>query len=319
MLLFYGTVNNMKLAKEVRQFYLDNFDKLPFDKQFHFVSRLATWSGDSDCLTHLTNFKNVLAPLNQSIKDDLVAIMFNLPDIPINAAEERAPYFVKYGELRGLMLALFRVRHLLSIYEIDARQDLLSIKSYSELHELSQTLSKDEEALRILSTYAINYLYLVEHILYNFNTDVISAEKLYALGDTYNLANKHEVMLLIYLYTHCIIGESNFYDQPVSPIRNSSYQKMIKRLELVISNNFTDINLDNKLEFLVCCRITNFETDLFDRVYEECSESVSPEGTFLIDKLNTAEQKNKTSFAASEHRNVLFIMSTLEWKHANNL
>lgn len=312
----YDTVSNMKLADDIRQYYLNNFDQLPFDKQFHFASRLAAWADDSDCQAHLASFRDQLVPADHPISEDLIDLMTNLPDNPINAAEERAPYFTKYPELRGLMLALFRVRHLLTIYRVDARQDLVGIKPYAELHELSQDLSKDDNAVRVLSTYAINYMYLVENILFDLHTGVINVDKLYALGDIYNLENKHDVLLLIYLYTHCIIGETNFYQQPVGPARAVTYRKMLDRIDEIIKEHFDDINLDNKLEYLVCCRIMGYETSLSERVYDECSASLSPDGTFLIDTLNTAGQVTKTSFADSEHRNVLFIMSTLPFKNA---
>ena len=88
---------------------------------------------------------------------------------------------------------------------------------------------------------------------------------------------------------------------------------MLDTLEDLIDNNFDKINLDNKLEFLVCARICHYESNLFKRIYEECEKSISPEGIFIIDRHNQNVQKDRSNFTSSEHRNVLFIMSTTEY------
>jgi len=305
----------MKLANSVLQYYKSNLESLPFDKQFHFASRLHAWSGDNDCTKLVESYRAQLLPTSTPVNELLQNIINNPPESTINAAEARAPYFAKYPELRGLMLALFRVRHLFYYYGADARRNLVDIKPYNELHTLAITLSQDEEAMRILSTYAVNYIYLVEHILYDVHSGVINLEAIYKLGDAYDVENKNQLLLLIYLYTHCIIGETNFYERSVMPARKPGYLKMIKRLETVISQHFENINLDNKLEYLVCCKILGYESNLQDLIHDECNNSLSPEGTFLIDTVNKAAQASKTSFSASEHRNVLFIMSTQPYQH----
>lgn len=306
----------MDLAQQVRQYYLDHFELLPFDKQFHFVSRLASWHDDAECISLLQNLKDSLLPPQATAREILQDVLTNLPDVPINAAQERAPYFAKYPKLRGRMLALFRVRHLLSLYNTDVRGELTDIVPLDQLRSLAADLRQNDDAVRILSTYAVNYIYLVDHILFPLENASTDSERFYELGDAYDLSNQHDVLLLIYLYTHCIIGESNFYKQPVGSGRRETCLKMLTRLENIIRQYFDGINLDNKLEFLVCCRILGYKTGLFERIYAECTQSVSAEGTFLIDTINRAGQADKTSFVHSEHRNVLFIMSTTDY-HAS--
>ncbi len=292
----------------IQQYYYDNFNTLPKDKQFHFASRLGSWCGDSRALKELEALRPAFA--TSTIKDDLRQLINHPPNATINAAERRAPYFAKYPQLRGYMLALFRVRHLLFHYDIDARDILLDILPKDELYSLSNTLKNDPQAIAVLSTYAINYIYLVEDILYPHNrveltqflTDVLAVAQTYT--DT-----PEDSLLLIYLFTHCIIGASNFYQSGVSLDETPAYRTMLEHMEMRISTHFTAINLDNKFEFLVCCRLTDFPTNLDERIYAEANQSYSPDGIFLIDTINTAGQSNKTSFAESEHRNVLYIMS----------
>jgi hypothetical protein len=308
----------MTLSQEIRAHYLENFSRLPFGKQFHFAGRLASWQRDSQCQALLEDLKPQLLPgENQSIRELLQGIIAHQPEAKMNAQELRAPYFEKYPDLRGYGLALFRVRHLLYVYGVDARQELLELVPLDELNTLAEALKKDHDAMRALSTHAINYIYMVQHVLYNDRISLHDEDiqAFYDLGSGYNPHDKMEALLLIYFYTHCIIGESNFYNQAVSPERLPTYVRMLDHLESIIETHFTDINLDNKLEFLVCCRILGRQSSLRDRIYQECEQSVSPEGMFLIDTVNTPKRSNKTSFASSEHRNVLFIMSTLPYLH----
>jgi hypothetical protein len=94
---------------------------------------------------------------------------------------------------------------------------------------------------------------------------------------------------------------------------------MLARLEQIITEYFPHISLDNKLEFLVCARICSYQTPLFERIYIECEASLSPEGIFLVDTLNDNRLAGTKTFAGSEHRNVLFIMSGSPYTPHNTL
>lgn len=295
-------------ASTVRDYYYAHFGALPQDKQFHFVSRLGSWNNDTQALDKLEALRPTFA--TPDIKGDLRRLIAHPPTAKINAIERRAPYFAKYPQLRGYMLALFRVRHLLFHYDIDARDILLDIVAKDELYTLSDALQNDHEAVATLSTYAINYIYLVEMILFPSNDRPLHSflADVLALAATYD-DTPEDSLLLIYLFTHCIIGASNFYQSKVSLENTPEYRTMLEIIETRIAAHFTAINLDNKFEFLVCCRLTDFTTNLDGRIQRETEQSYSPNGTFLIDTVNTAGQSNKTSFADSEHRNVLYIMS----------
>jgi len=203
---------------------------------------------------------------------------------------------------------LFRVRHLLFIYGVDVRDELLKILPLEKLRATCQKLGQDDEAIKILSTYAINYIYLVEQILFPADFDFSKfLQKVLVLGQTYNTTDAEQILFLIYLYTHCIIGESNFYLEKIS--HADEFSQMLREIESLIKNNYDEINLDNKCEFLVCARIVNYQTDLADRIWQECEESFAPEGDWVIDTLNNYKQSERVSFGSSEHRNVLLIMS----------
>jgi 2-polyprenyl-3-methyl-5-hydroxy-6-metoxy-1,4-benzoquinol methylase len=93
--------------------------------------------------------------------------------------------------------------------------------------------------------------------------------------------------------------------------------KMLEKTEAIIQNNFEKISLDNKFEFLVCSRICDFHPAIENAILEEAARSLSPDGNFLIDTLNTkAATKERNDFIGAEHRNILAIMSQTPYQRA---
>lgn len=308
----------MQLAENVLEYYLAHLPELTEEKQFHLCSRLAAWTGNPQAIDRLAEMRKNYVPdpcTPEALKRQLQDILDNLEPMPANAAKVRDPYFAKYPWLRGLELVLFRVRHLKEIYDVDARSALFELVPRRQLLDYKKQLLADPDALRILSTYAINYIFLLDRIvLEQDNEESIDLKMLYNLADRYNLDDPVHLQLYIYLYTHCIIADAHFYVMPVPTYALSTYIKMLQRLESVIAAHSQELSLDTKLEYLVCCRICSFNSSVTKMIYDECRASVSPEGTFLVDTLNAfADRPAKKTFDASEHRNVLFIMSSLSY------
>jgi hypothetical protein len=308
----------MQLAENILDYYLAHLSELTEEKQFHLCSRLAAWTGNHRAIEQLAKMREHYVPnpcAPEALKEQLQDILDNLEPLPANAAKVRDPYFAKYPWLRGLELVLFRVRHLKEIYGVDARAALFELVPRRQLLEYKQLLLADSEALRILSTYAVNYIFLLERVvLEQDNAESIDLKLFYNLADDYNLDDPVHLQLYIYLYTHCIIADAHFYVMPIPTYAAATYTKMLQRLEPIITERMDELSLDTKLEYLVCCRICDFNTSVTKAIYDECRDSVSPEGTFLVDTVNAfADRTAKKSFDASEHRNVLFVMSSLSY------
>lgn len=271
---------------------------------------MAAWKQDEPSRTYLSSVKDNYSGDDDQIRNNLEKLIHHHFTARINAETIRQPYFDKYPDLRGLTLALFRVRYLKFVYDVDVRHVLTDLYSLDELRALSDKLQQDTEALRVLSTYAINYIYLVDYILFPSDERPVTPSVFLELGRKFTTNSPEEIQLLIYFYTHCIISAANFYLWPIDKSDLPAYQTMLQHLEDIIKNSFDQINLDNKFEFLVCCRIVGFDSPLFSLIYEEAERSVSTAGTFTVDTLNSFKQSHKTSFGDSEHRNVLFILST---------
>jgi hypothetical protein len=127
------------------------------------------------------------------------------------------------------------------------------------------------------------------------------------LASSYDRKNISDVQIMIYLYTHCILGETLFYYQPIER-HAETYQTMLEDLDDLIEVNFDTISLDNKCEFLVCAQICSYKPKAKQRIEDEARLSINHSG-FIIDMHNKVVNPRKQSFMMSEHRNVLYIMS----------
>jgi hypothetical protein len=309
----------MDLSQAIKKYYFDHIGELPEDKRFHFASRIAAWEGDADAIKLLGDLRSFMVPSSPAEMDVLLDRLLGTPLSPrINARVIRTPFFEKYPRLYGVHNALFRVRHLKSVYGVDAKPAFLEKVGQVNLDRLSENLAHDDEAVRILSTFAVNFFFLYKFILMG-QKDFLDLDNIIRIASGYDMRNKKHTQLLIYLFTHCIIGETNFYTQTIDPGRLNKFTRMLGILEAVISDNYDLINLDNKLEFLVACRICDYSSNLFEEIYRECDESLSHEGHFLIDQHNKNAQEDRKSFERSEHRNVLYIMSRTSYSPHSTL
>jgi hypothetical protein len=304
------------LSNTIYSYYLAHFAELTTEKQFHFAARLQLWCQDPAA-------PDLLAQLRSQVLDNgdalatLKGIIQAAEQSPShgskNATELRQPYFDRYPMLKTYVLVLFRITFLLHMYQVDAHELFFSLFPRQQVDDLEQQLLKDKGAISILSTHAINFLYLYERIIKQQEASLPVDQFLTVGQQSYDLSNVLHLQLLIYLYTHCIIGESLFYFRRLPSKDLALYQAMLASLESLIAAHFKDINLDNKFEFLVCAKILGQTSRLEGQIFAEAHASVSAQGSFLIDKLNGNPQRGNITLEASEHRNVLFILANRDY------
>jgi glutathione synthase/RimK-type ligase-like ATP-grasp enzyme len=284
------------------------------DKAFHFLSRLYLWSGDAEAKAGLDTLRPAyIGNTEGQYRARLRYIFTRIPEHGDHmvSREARQIYFKKYPLLESYLGVLFKYLFAQKIYGLDLRPYIQELVSTTDLLKLKGEIEQDDTAMRVLSTYAINYLYMVDHYL-NTPSSAVNPTKYYKVGSTYP-GDSFE--LQIYFFTHCIIGASKFYSEPIKPADLDIYKKMLGYIESTLLTHFKTISLDNKCEFLVCAKICGYTSTLEDVILKEADSSLAPDGNFLIDTLNSkASPDERNDFLGSEHRNVLYIMSQLHYQ-----
>jgi len=296
----------MDLADNIRRYFFDNFDSLPPGRAFHFASRLAAWEGSDEAIEKLRGLKSFMLP---GPPEELLAELLQSRLDEVYAASRRRKYFEEYPLLHGVNSALFRIRHLKEVYGVDLREELLKKIDYDVMVSMADRLIARPEALMNLSSFAVNYLYLLEK-LYDAPAG-LSPELFLKLYDSYDLQDPQQLNLLIYMFTHCIIAESNYYIEEIPTERLGSYQKMIALMHELMER--PGIKLDARLEYLVASRICHLESPLQTPTEMEMTGLLGSDG-YIIDKQSQQQNSRINSLAVSEHRNVLFIMSTSAYR-----
>lgn len=318
---YVSSIMDRKIVKSTSEL-VDNYYKANINntksEYFHYASRLWLWAKDTwarDALDDLrgwyigyneAEYRSVITQILERTKSQSVVNKDN---------RKRAPYFQRYKMLSAYNSLLFKVIFSESVYGIDLRPYVKQYVSDKQFLDLFFELSKDHEAMCFLSTHAINYLYLLKNYFKKQTSmasmvlidpiDFIEISKGYDdLVSSGRLSKKDAIKLEIYMLTHAIIGESRFYQRKVN---TANYKILCKHLEEIISNNYFDVSLDNKFEFLVCAKICSYTSNIRTLILQEAEKSMSWAGNFLVDQDASAIRH---CLRTSEHRNVLYVMAT---------
>jgi hypothetical protein len=300
------------LSNTVHDYYFSHLDSLSEDSKFHLASRLYLWSQDAAARTVLEEMKAWFTHDGKpelSLTRAIEEVRANPYGKVSNAIALRRPYFEKYPLLRSCNVCLIRMATLKSLFDIDLGGTFFTYFDKPEVEAMRTSLLADTLSLSMLSTYGINFLYLYDRLVCG-DEDRLPVRRLLEVGQhAYNLDDSSHLMLLQYLYTHCIIGESLFYSRRLPTANGDIYRRMIKELEQVMKPRLSGIHLDNKFEFLVAARLCNVDSELAGPIFEEAEHSLAPDQDFLIDRYNSAVQRDRSTLDKGEHRNVLFMMA----------
>lgn len=311
---------SLRSAKDTRELVLDSYNgnlHCLWDKKFHFLSRMFLWTKDPIYKEGLETLRGKYIGENEEETKSILKNLFartQKSNGRMKFKEERMKYFEKYPDLRRFLDLLFRTNFARYLYDLDVRSHVADLVSSEKLLKLKSELENDSDALKTLSTHAINYLYLLREYLGESGCK-LPIEKLYEIGQSYNKETYGEnfTTLQMYFYTHCIIGASAFYSHPIPEEELPVYRKMLTYIDNLICGDMENVSLDNKFEFLVCAKLCGYESSAEKSIMTEASKSLSPDGNFIIDVLNShAAPGARNSFSGSEHRNVLYLMSSAD-------
>lgn len=278
----------------VREYYYRHFEELSDDKKFHFATRIKNYFHSHDFDDYFKKY----------VPDkDLAKVLANNDFSSVNNFAKRRPFFEKYDRLFAIEAALFRVNHLLNEYDIDLRREFLNLCPLKDLYSLSDTLMDDDAAIATLSTWAVNVICLTETLFPRGRNviDILSKKSL--------KLQIEDPLLTIYLFTHIILCDTNFYTRPINPDSRELFIKMLDCSAEIIRENFDDLILDVRIEFLVCANLIEKDyPELRQDIKAECADNLR-KNPYIID---LRRPKSYHTLDGAEHTNVLFIMSGLE-------
>jgi hypothetical protein len=301
------------MLEKVNDYYLSHLDELSPDKQFHYLSRLLLWGGLSPSFSKKLDDHKVRL-LGDSSPVGFRTLLQGLMQNPTtgfgsnHAVEKRKPLFQKYPRLQPANAVLFRLLQARNVFDQDQRELCGELFTLSDLDDLFDALLADEQALTYLSTHAVNFAYLYHCFVQGEDSQLITAALEQVSRPTPSADSIHKLMYC-YMITHAVIGETQFYFQPLTNDKIPTYVQLLQQVESVIGESFQDINLDAKCEFLVCCRLTNYSSKLEKQIYDEASTSMSDDGDFIVDTHNFYRSAGLRSLDQSEHRNILLVLS----------
>ncbi|MFC1640892.1 hypothetical protein ACFL2D_02460 [Patescibacteria group bacterium] len=298
-----------QLAKTISRYYMQRLPELGFGS-FHFPHRLYWWTRDEKYLKLLSKKearKFYGVPRNKKE----IKIFYDHQDSDAHQRKMYMKYrgeaWKKYSDLMHMTNGLFAGLYAETLYGVDIRENIANAFSERKLLLMKQRLLQDKKSIAMLSTHAANFLYLVERY-YQKN------EKGYPLGNFQRYNPYYEgddiqlEYLKIYLLTHCIIGETQFYSRKIPKDKLLYYRRMVFHAERMIRKQIYNMPLDVKLEFLVCSKLCGIKSKLEPLILSEALKSTTADGGYIVDSVNACNKRRLNDFIQSEHRNVLFLL-----------
>ena len=283
-----------------KEYYYRNFDKLSPDKQFHFATRMKNYLGVPD-------FDDYLQKHQPS--SDLAVVLEDNDYSKVNNLNLRKPYFEKYKGLYGVEATLFRMHHLLKEYNLDMREEFCELYGQERLYNLADDLLNDERAIEVLSTWAVNTICLTEELFPRGKNVVIMLAK-WALES----ADVSDPTLTVYLHTHIILCESEFYTRQIVDSENLDLlKKLLEKSAEIIKNTIDTVSLDAALEFLVCCKMVGVRYKKLEKNIDAICKDFRKDSPYLINyRRDKASGSYFHTLDGAEHINALYIMSGLD-------
>ncbi len=290
---------------DILDFYLINIDKLEDKEKAHFLIRLFIlgFPLKNEHLKFLyLYFNNELNFLNKKIHS------FYNSYLDLNKSIYKRRFFrkesVRILDKLAFYEKTFVFLNFVKFFNNKIDNSILDSLDKEQIKKYQNFLHENLIHRFLLSTYAVNFLYLSNEFYGLF----VNKKKLFEDIKTLKVQNIYDLDLLIYYLTHMIISESLFYTRSIE--NRGFYFNILDFLEKVIDKYYFFTSLDHKFEFLVCSRLVGKTSFLKQKILDEASFSIKNDNEiFLVDKHNFFASNSKVKdFDNSEHRNILFIM-----------
>lgn len=289
----------------VERQFKEHFRELD-DRKFHFASRLFLWAKDEFAKEKLKELrKEHIGSNEKEYTQKIQAILKNEKySKKMLFSKIREPFFLKYPLLKKYNKILFLNLFCKTVYGIKLENIIEKYVPTEKFLEMKKLLESDKEAIAALSTHAANYFYILDFYL-GGRGEIFSPEFLLNIARDEKLFN-NVPSLRLYFLTHCIIGETAFYSRGIKE-RKKIYLQMLALAEKIIVDQYENVSLDNKFEFLVCTKLCGAKTPLLKRISNEAGACFNMKKKCFVEAKNI--NNDKTTLASAEHRNVLALMA----------
>jgi hypothetical protein len=181
------------LSNSIFTYYLNHLTSLSEYKQFHFASRLHLWDqrqGTGDILEALRPWFTADGDMSRALKlakDRGIA----RPDFGSgNTLALRQTYFEQYPQMTEYLPVLLKIMYLRTVYGIDCRDQFGQLFSLSEVNSYAKQLLANEQAIAMLSSQAINFLYTWAHLSEANEAAILPEQFLHIGRSQYDDTNK---------------------------------------------------------------------------------------------------------------------------------
>ncbi len=301
--------SNIETADLVRDYYDKFAMTMRRSDQFHLYSRLWLVSKDRQIKGKLDELKSWY--LGETDLNSRVAGLTQADDEKVVGFTERKRLYRRYPDLLPWNNLLFWWLMGKEVYKVDLGKSLERHFSKDDLIQLVKELKKNENAVRVLSSAAMNFFYLVE-IYTEEKADVDflwQIHKKEKIGPT-----RDAIKQKFYFLSHLVVAGSYFYAKNIS---GGTFLAAVKEMESMLFLNYFKISLDMKFEFLVSAELVKYQTKLREVILDEAERSLSPIGNFLVDTHNAWIHGFGHKMGRSEHRNALYLMACSKVKYGN--
>lgn len=299
------------LYNSILAVYTSRFSELKPKAQFHFASRLHLWCREPQAELWLKELRPAISSNNNPREAVKKLLQITPPALRVSGAR-RQPYFDRFPQLRLQERTLFRLLFLHTVYGFDTKNLFYEFFDAEAARAQYDSIVSDADALRALSSFGINYVYLLSRFVENNGVEVPVADIL-RIGRGYSLTDPLERHLQCYFYTHAIIAESLFYSRKLPSESRQLYMEMLLETERTIAGSFEETTLDAKYEYLVCCRLLDHISPLEEAILQETASSISPDGYIVDARVN---MRRADTLHNAKHRNVLFLLSQKPFRPA---
>lgn len=252
-------------ANAITYFYLHSREFLHPYYWFHFVTRLFLVLHNPEAEKQLNTFyaEQYINQNRDHFWNMLVAVLTK----PASSMDpERKKYLRIYPTLRENARYCIGTLFAKKIWGMEFQEKLGPLLLESGAEDTWNRVLSDTRALQVLSTYAINFLYAVNHFL-KINDELTLLKKLYAvLNSPWDNTISQMQQKKVYFLTHLIINDSHFYTRKIPRSHYTLHLQHVLECENQLEQDLSDISLDCLCEFVEACKYIDYATTVKKKI-----------------------------------------------------